>query len=327
MSDLESPPRLTPEQIQGLDLSDLAPGEDIVASDDEVIYEDGFFTSYDGTKLFWQSWSGASEPRRGRIALMHGYGEHSSRYAHVGHALVRAGYDVMAFDARGHGRSDGKDAHVYMYDEYVLDLERLCGVLEERWGEERGPLFVLGHSNGGLIALRYALRRPKHVMGFMISSPMCGFKVKVPVWKEKVGGVMSKVWPTFGLPTELDPKHLTHLESVVKKYADDPLVKTIATARWFDEAKSAQADLKARAAKIDHPLLMLVGGSDEIVDPQAAQDIYYRLGSKSKEIEVYRPLFHEILNEESWGEITRRMITWLEQQREALGVVGAGEQE
>ena len=73
-----------------------------------------------------------------------------------------------------------------------------------------------------------------------------------------------------------------------------------------------------RANRIKHPFLMLLGGSDPIVDPNGARDVFAKLGSEDKELEVYDPLFHEILNEHEWADIMRRIIGWLERQRAAL---------
>ena len=146
-----------------------------------MTHDEGFFSSWDGARLLWQSWQ--AQAPRGRVLLMHGYGEHSGRYEHVAVGLARAGYDVMAIDARGHGRSEGPRGHVARYDDYVADLDAARAQLVGRWGESHGPLFVLGHSNGGLITLRYALRAPKDVRAFVVTSPLCGIAVKVPAWK------------------------------------------------------------------------------------------------------------------------------------------------
>lgn len=316
---------LNADAIANLPMDDLAPGKDQTAEDEAITHAQGFLTSWDGKRLFWQSWASTdAHARRARVALMHGYGEHSSRYAHVAAALVRAGYDVWAMDARGHGRSEGVDAHVALYDEYVLDFERLVDLIDEEWGTQT-PLFVLGHSNGGLIALRYAMRRPEAVRAFVVTSPMCGLAVKVPLWKEKAGNLMSKLWPTFALPTDLPPGDLTHDPFVVEQYAKDPLVKSVATSRWFTEATQAQQDLARRAGRIQHPLLMLVAGADAIVSAPASQALFEDIGSEDRELGVYDKLFHEILNETQWAEITRRIITWMEERR--VLAAQAGEEE
>ena len=247
---------------------------------------------------------------------MHGYGEHGGRYAHVGAALARSGREVTALDARGHGRSGGAEAHVERYDEYVLDLER---ALDELLGGDvaSAPIDLLGHSNGGLIALRYALRRPRRVRSFVITSPFCGFKIKVPAWKAAAGNVLSRLKPTFGLPSEIPPHHLTHRQDVAELYGKDPLNRSIATSRWFTETKWAQRDLLERAATITHPVLMLVAGDDQVADPRAAEAVYEALErAEPREFEVYEELYHEILNEEPWEPVMRRVLRWLDERDE-----------
>jgi alpha-beta hydrolase superfamily lysophospholipase len=304
---------LTQEQIEGLDWSDLCPAR--AASRDGVKHEQGFLQGVGGVELYWQSWSPADGTSRARLLLMHGYGEHCTRYDHVAVALVRAGYAVEAIDARGHGRSSGVIAHVDRYDEYVDDLSIAREHLLSRWGDERGPLYIFGHSNGGLIVLRSMLRSWSNIAGYVVTSPMCGLAVKVPLWKSTAGDVMSKVWPTLALPTELSPSVLSHEQHVVTVYSSDPLVRKVATARWFTEAKDAQRDLLARAHSVKQPLLMMIAGDDRIVDPRAAEEVFARIGSADKEQVLYRELFHELLNEGEWTQILRRIVSWMEARR------------
>ena len=307
------PAALTAQDIDALKWDDLAPAKPESRAD--ITREDGYIRSADGTELFWQSWVSAEAPQRGRIALVHGYGEHSARYDHVATILARAGYRVMACDMRGHGRSSGVKAHVDRYDNYLDDVDALIAHLRAHWAQDDSGLFVLGHSNGGLITLRYALRRPEGIEGFVVTSPMCGFAVEIPAWKSRAGKIMSTLRPTFGMPSGLDPKWLTHDPYVVDVYKKDPLVADIATSRWFTEANWAFANLHERAAMIKQPLLMLVGGSDHIVDPEASQAVFQRVGSSDAELGVYDDLYHEILNEPEWGGITTRILLWLEAHR------------
>jgi alpha-beta hydrolase superfamily lysophospholipase len=307
------PAALSAQDIQALNWKDLAPAKP--ESREDITHEDGYTVSADGTKLFWQSWLSPDVPQRGRIALIHGYGEHSARYDHVATILARAGYWVMACDVRGHGRSSGVKAHVNRHDDYLDDVDALIAQVRAHWPKNKTPLFVLGHSNGGLITLRYAVRRPEGIEGFVVTSPMCGFAVEIPAWKSRAGKIMSKLRPTFGMPSGLDPVWLTHDTYVVDVYKKDPLVADIATSRWFTESNWAFEDLHERAAMIKQPLLMLIGGSDHIVDPDASQRIFRRVGSPDAELGVYDDLYHEILNEPEWDEITTRIILWLEAHR------------
>ncbi|MBA2661892.1 MAG: alpha/beta hydrolase [Bradymonadaceae bacterium] len=302
---------LTESDIEALDFSDLAPSRGL--EDASIDRDEGFMSTPDGLQIFWQSWSRDPSLQRASVALMHGYGEHSSRYNHIAAALVRAGYNVMAIDARGHGRSTGARAHVTRYHDYVSDLAMLKRKLEGRWPQL--PLFVLGHSNGGLIALRYALTQPTRIRGFVVTSPLVAIKAEIPAAKAFAGTIMSKLWPSFSMPSGLNPDHVCQDSDVVSQYALDPLVLRVATARWFTETKLAGAELIAKAPQIDQPFLFLVAGNDAIVDPAAAERAFHRLGSRDRELEIYPDLFHEILNEKVWPDVVRRIIGWMERHR------------
>lgn len=293
------------------DASGLAPARPV--RDDGIVRDEAFIDAFDDQRLFCQSWSPADgAPERGAVALIHGYGEHSSRYGHVAAALVRAGYGVMAIDARGAGRSTGKRAFVADFEHYVRDYRTLVERARRRWPQV--PLFGLGHSNGGLTLLRYALSHPSaesELSGLVVTSPFLGFQIDVPTHKAAAARVMSRVWPSFSLPNDLDPADLSHDSRVVEAYEDDPLVVRVATARWFTEALRAQEDLRERADEIDHPSLFLVAGSDELADPSVADDIFHDLGAGDREMEVFPNLYHEILNEPNWTSIVDRMIEWM----------------
>lgn len=276
---------------------------------EEMPRKDGFWKASDDTDIFWQHFK--NDESKASIALMHGYGEHSTRYNHVASALVRAGFDVMAIDARGHGKSAGIRGHVLAYDDYVRDMDMLVKKLAE---ESERPIFCLGHSNGGLITLRHALQNKNpRIKGYMVTSPFCGFKVHVPLPKAVLGKAMSRVWPSLAIPTELDAAVLSHRQEVVDTYRKDPLVLSKATARWFTETKAAQADLRARARQIEKPVIFLVAGADALADPHDAEAIYHECGTHDRHFEAFPELFHEILNEDSWPEHVQTLVDWMEE--------------
>ncbi len=305
---------LTDEEVDALDFSDLAPATAL--EDDAIDQKEGFWGAFDGVQLFWQSWEPAGGPTRGAVALMHGFGEHSSRYDHVAAALCRAGYAVMAIDARGHGRSTGKRAHVERYEHYVRDYDLLKMHTQAQWPGM--DVFCMGHSNGGFIVLRYALTHPEDVRGFVVTSPMCGLAVKINPVKAAAGKLMSRVWPSFTMPNELDPASVSHDERVVETYDKDPLNLKVVSARWFTEVLDKQQELLERAGEIDQPFLFLVAGQDKLVDAEATEKVFHRLGSKDREMELFPKLFHEILNEQEWADILRRIVRWMEKHREGV---------
>lgn len=294
--------------------SDLAPANP--ASREGIEHHEGYWTTTDNHRLYWQCWQAADEtvPRLGAVALMHGYAEHSARYDHVATALVRAGYDAIALDARGHGRSTGRRGHVSRFARYVDDMSMLKRRAINRWPDR--PLFVFGHSNGGLIALRYALRKPDGVRGFVVTSPMCRLAVRVSPVKSLAGRITSRLLPKLSLPSELSAEDVSHIEEVVEAYRDDPLVFPTANARWFTESKEAMRDLQDRAEALDQPFLFLVAGDDRVVDPGATEALFHRLGSHDRQLEVFPDLYHEVLNEPRWKTILKRMVLWMERHRD-----------
>ena len=308
-----TPPVWTEESLQIEDWQDLAPARP--APSDAVDRDEGYWTTTDHEQIYWQAWfdDDSAGDRRGTVALMHGYGEHSARYDHVAVALVRSGYDVLAIDARGHGRSTGGRGYVERFSRYVDDMAMLKRRALKRWPDQ--PLFVVAHSNGGLIALRYALRKPDGITGYVVSSPLCGLAVHVPMIKDLAGRLTSRIVPTLSLPSELDPEDVSHIDEVVEKYRRDPLIFDTANARWFTETQNAMADLSRRSGDLDQPFLFLVAGSDCIVDPKVTESIFHRLGSHDRELEVFPELNHEILNERPWRSILQRIILWMERHR------------
>lgn len=295
-----------------IDTRGLAPARPLDV--DDVDQHETFIEGTKDVELFLQTWEPADgSPVSGVVALLHGYGEHSSRFDHVAGALARSGYAVAAIDARGHGRSTGKRAYVDDYDDYVLDFDRLVDWASDRWSGL--PVFAVGHSNGGLVVLRHALERATPVQGYVVSSPMVGFADDISLPRAMAGRLLSGVWPTFSIGNGVDPATLSHDERVVTHYQEDPLVLDVATAGWFTESLAAQQDLRSRADELDDPFLFLLAGDDKLVDPDAAEAVFHEIGSSDRQLEVFPHLFHEILNEPEWVEIVDRMVDWLDRRR------------
>lgn len=295
-----------PKCMDRIELTDLNPlGE----YREQYVTEKGQLTTFDDQQLHWHFWSeeGAA---RGTVVIHHGYGDHSGRFQHVAAALVRAGYNVLLFDARGHGRSSGKQGHVEQYGDYVNDFDRF--VQKAQHLDPEVPIFALGHSNGGLVVLHYMLSNKGTVQGFIASNPMCKFAVEIATWKSALGQILSSVWPTFTLPSDLDPDDLTHNREVVEAYNRDEYTHEIATARWYTQALKAQNEIRERAGEITAPALWLIGGDDRVCNPDASEECFHRLGSPDTELEVYPALYHELLNEDNWKTIISRIVDWLD---------------
>jgi lysophospholipase len=283
------------------------------AAGPKVSVEEGFHKTWDDTELFFRKWSNSGQ-RRGTVVLMHGYAEHSGRYHHVASVLTEAGLDVWAIDARGHGRSPGVRGHIDRFDVFVRDLE---SVVQQRRSDSQEPIFVLGHSHGGTIALRYAQMSPRDVSGFVVTSPFLGIAIDVPLVKRAAGEVMSRVWPTLAIPAGMDPSAVSRDPEVVEHYVADPMVFQSATARWYTEVTAVHERLVERAREIVSPCLFLVAGSDQIVDSAATQRLFERVASEDRKMEVYESAYHELLNEPEWRTYLSKIVDWIDERIDA----------
>ncbi|MFL6293852.1 MAG: alpha/beta hydrolase [Thermoanaerobaculia bacterium] len=244
---------------------------------------------------------------RARVVLVHGYAEHMGRYAHVIEALNGAGFEVHAFDLRGHGRSEGVRGHVLRFQDYLDDLDLFLAELPQ----DALPLFLLGHSLGGLLSLRYVLDRPDAFVALAVSSPYLHIATDVHFLKEAVANAASHLAPTLLTKSPIEAKALSHDPAVVEAYIADPLIFKTFNARWFFEAREAQEEVLKRAGEIRLPVLMLIGSADPIAEPARSKEVFERLGSADKTLRIYDDFFHEVLNEVSKERVIRDLVGWL----------------
>ena len=251
-----------------------------------------FFQSRDGTQLHEQTWAAQGKPTAA-VVIVHGYGEHIGRYDETGRALAAAGFSVRGLDLRGHGHSGRVRGFCNRFDEYLDDVDAIVG----RAKNEGLPVFLLGHSFGGLVAPYYALRHPGNLAGLILTSPFWKLALAVPPVKVFAGKLASRIYPKLGLPSGLKGNEVTRDPEIAAIYDRDPLNNKNATARWFTETSAAQEALPTRAAELTLPVLLLVGEADKIAAASQAPVVFERIGSKDKTLRMLAGQYHEVLNE------------------------------
>jgi alpha-beta hydrolase superfamily lysophospholipase len=241
---------------------------------------------------------GPETEAKGAVLLVHGYAEHGARYHHVVEAMVARGYRVAALDLRGHGKSEGVRGHCDRFEDYLGDLDDLFEELNKSpaWKDTGKPV-LLGHSFGGLLSFLYGLANPGRVRGTFLSSPFFGIKLAVPAIKRGAAQVLSRVVPTFALPSGLSGRDVTHDPEMVKLYDEDPLNGKGATARWYTETTKAHARALEMAPQFTGPLSIFAAGADRVVSVDATKAVFERVGSQKKSLRVLDGQFHEIFNE------------------------------
>ncbi len=259
----------------------------------------GQMASKDGTSLYTEWFETRAEKRKGLALIAHGYAEHCGRYHEVARVLTGAGFSTLSFDFRGHGKSDGKRGHTRRFRDYLDDTETALHELDRRAGDDELPVLLLGHSNGGLIALRLLsdpTRAPHRIKGAVITSPFLGLKVKLPAWKNGVGKLAGIYAPALSMPNDLQIDHLTHDPDKLAARRADTLCNDVATARWFTAALRAHKYVLDNIVRMEVPSLWLVAGGDHIADPAATRAVHARVRAPSTYRE-YPQMHHEVLNE------------------------------
>ena len=263
----------------------------------------------DSANLFVRSCTPPAIDRCGRtLVIIHGTSEHGGRYLHAAEKAVARGWDVLIPDLRGHGRSDGIAVHIDRFDQYLQDLDTIWQYFE--LNPERTA--VMGHSFGGLVAIRFAETRPSRLAALVPMSPLLGLRVKIDPLTYAIGRMMSFVAPTTRFQSKVPPEHTTRNSEVLAKRASDPLLRRSVTASWFFQMKQALQDAHEDVSSIVVPILAMQAGADLIVDPLAVGPWLQKTGSSDRTLKILDEHYHELLNEEDWRETLTELLSWLE---------------
>ena len=270
-------------------------------------HQTGTFVSPVGG-LFYQAW--LPDAPRATVAIVHGYAEHSARYEHVGQALAARGYAAYAYDQQGHGRSAGVRAHVARFSEYVADVATFVLLLRELQPE--GPLFLLGHSMGGLVAALYAIDHQRDLAGLVLSAPFFESADRTPAALLTIAPIVSALAPRLAV-APFDSSGISRDPAVVRAYTSDPLVYTgRVRVRFGNELLKAAAGVLPRASQLALPLLVMQGDADRVASVAAAEAIFRGAASPDKTLRHYPGLYHEIFNEPERDAVIADLLGWLD---------------
>ncbi len=280
----------------------------------------GSFRGIRARRIAWQSWSPAGDQQpKGVVSIAHGYGEHIGRYGHVAARLCEAGFVVYGPDHHGHGQSAGKRGRIAL-GAAIADLDQLI-VTVSRERHPGLPQFLLGHSMGGLIALKYAVRHSKRLDGLVVSAPLA--EVEGGSGLHTLARVLGTIVP--GAPvSKIDPQLVSRDPAVVADYARDPLNHhgpiAAAVAREFVLGTEA---LSAEVQQITLPTLLMWGTDDRLCPPSGAEMVAANIGSEDLTVERFPGLFHEIMNEPERAKVLDAIVVWLQAHLPAPDVSGS----
>ena len=267
-----------------------------------------FWTAGDGARLALhrRAARGGGTPR-GAVLLVHGFGEHAGRYAHVADWLAARGLAVYAVDQRGHGRSPGRRGHVERFAQYVADVVALRKLVQ---AEVSGPFVLYGHSFGGLIVLRYLATAPAGVAGAIVTSLFLDVAMRVPRWKTALAALLVNALPAAPVPTGMVLAHLSTDPGVAPAVRADPLCHQVMSPRAWHEIQAAQRLALAERDRIGVPLFVGFAGDDRIVSAAATRAFATGLVGDVTTRE-YAGMFHEIHNERERDRVFADLGAWL----------------
>jgi alpha-beta hydrolase superfamily lysophospholipase len=246
----------------------------------------------DNAQLATYRWT-PTAPAAGRgIYLLHGLGEHAGRYEAFGQWLAARGWTVAAHDHHGHGRSAGKRGVVRTATTLIEDAEFRVKQVAEELG---APLVLFGHSLGGLVAAQVALRNRVPLAGVVLSSPALAVRMKR--WQHTLLDMMVGWAPNFRTGNGLDVSKLSHERAVADAYREDTLVHDRISARLAQAIEQGGKQAIAEASQLQHRTLLMVAGSDAIVDPTGSRRFADAATPGKLALRWYDRAYHEIFNE------------------------------
>jgi len=269
-------------------------------------------TTADGLQLHVREWPASNA--RGTVLIVHGLGEHIGRYAHVAAQLNSWGWSAVGYDHRGHGGSEGARGALHRSDDLLTDLALMIDSVRAK---SPGPLVLLGHSLGGLVAARFvagaaapdaaAWGRP--VDALVLSSP--ALDVGTTAWQKFLLAVLGPLAPNLAVNNGLKPTWISRDAAVVGAYMADPLVHDRVTPRLARFIVDAGEWVRANAAAWPVPTLLLYAGKDRCVVPAGSRALAAAAPKALLTVQEFKPLYHEIFNEPEKAEVFAVLGGWL----------------
>ena len=255
---------------------------------------------------YFRKWE-TTDPKA-NVLIVHGLGEHSGRYQHVGKYLSECGYNVYAGDLTGHGKSEGDRGHITSIEEYISDIDEVLSQV----GNDK-PIFLLGHDLGGLLVLYYGtfVENP-NILGIIALSPYIREKKPVSSMKQAIVGMVNKLSPDSQIPNGILPENLSHDPNVIEAFKNDPLNHSNISVRWYSAMKKARKSLMENAHDFKYPCLIIQAEDDLVVDPYGSSDLFSKIGYEDKDFEMLSDMYHEILNEPDHDVVLEKIENWIE---------------
>lgn len=270
-----------------------------------------------GGRIFVRHWEPASEPKAS-LVICHGVNSHGGQYVRAGQGFAARGFAVTALDLRGRGKSDGERFYVESISDYVSDLSQ---AIEFARSEHPAlPLYLLGHSAGGVTSVAYAIDYQERISGLICES--FAFRVFAPSFALKLLEGASHVLPhahVLKLKMEdfsRDPEWVATLNADPLTLDEVQPVSTVAAfaraGEWFER----------EFGRITLPLLIMHGTADKATRPDGSEQFFREAGSDDKTLKLYEGHYHDLLNDFGREQVLDDIVRWIEDRLPAEQIAG-----
>ena len=259
-----------------------------------------------GVEINMRCWL-PSAPPRGIVAIVHGVKSHSGYYQWAGEQLVARGLAVFALDLHGRGKSEGERFYLEKIEDYLEDVDTLLGVARSRLPNL--PLFLLGHSAGGVISSVYTLEHQAELTGFICES--FAFEVYAPDLALTIVKGLSHIAPHLHV-LNLKTEDFSRDPVAVQAMLDDPLIAgEVQPSSTVAELVRADERLRREFPLITLPVLILHGTADKVTRPSGSQLFYDTAGSTDKTLRLYEGHAHDLLNDLDRERVMEDITAWI----------------
>ena len=257
--------------------------------------------------VFVRVWRPTSRPRA-VVAICHGLNSHSGQYYWAAGQLVARGFAVYAVDLRGRGRSPGERFYIEHIAEYTSDLDALID--HARTSEGDLPIYLLGHSAGGVTSCVYALEHQAKLAGLICES--FAFRVPAPDVALALLKGLSHIAPHAHVMRLKNEDFSRNPATVAEMNADPLIADETQPAQTVAALVRADERLEVEFPQIVLPLLILHGTADKATKPSGSEFFHQTAGSRDKTLQLYEGHFHDLLNDVGRERVMSDVVTWIE---------------
>ncbi len=263
----------------------------------------------DGLCLRSFAWQPTQMPVRGVVVITHGIRDYAVRYQRFAEQLTKQGFAVVAQDLRGHAHSGGERQRFDSMARMVADTDMIVNEAKQRY--PKAPLYVYGHSLGGLITANYSLEHADKLNGVILSGAALKRPHSVSGFSAGLAKIVASIAPSLKV-VQVDDSEFSKDKSVMAALASDPLIsRDKLPAATAAATLKAIADVQERMSQLKLPLMVMYGTADSVNPIEGSQAFVEAVASKDKTLKVYPGVYHDMLNEPERDQIATDIIAWL----------------